>query len=128
MKKLSLLILFIAGLNLAAMAQFTKKSPEQRAAHATKSLSKILNLTSDQASKVNAIFLAQATQMDSLKSDPSADKKGSHLAKKSIKLSTDKQLMAVLNSDQQKQYLQWEKMKKAGHHDKKSATEPPVQG
>jgi hypothetical protein len=56
MKKLSLLILFIAGLNFAAMAQFTKKSPEQRAAHATKSLSKILNLTSDQASKVNAIF------------------------------------------------------------------------
>jgi hypothetical protein len=128
MKKLTLIILLLAGINFAAKAQLTQKSPEQRAAHATKSLRKVLNLTSDQASQVKGVFLARAEKMDSLKSNPPADKKGYHLAERNIKLSADQQLMTILNIDQQKQYQQWEKMKKDAHQAKKSATAPPAQG
>jgi len=128
MKKLTLMVLVLVGINFAAKAQLTPKSPEQRAAHATKSLQKVLKLTADQASQVNSVFLSRAEKMDSLKSNPPANKKGYHLAERSIKLSADRQLMTILNSDQQQQYLQWEKTQKAAHQDKKNAMAPPAQG
>jgi len=128
MKKLIFLLLLIAGFNVIAQAQFTRKTPQQRAAHFTKTLQKTLNLSSGQASKVNAILLARAIEMDNLKNSPSGSKKSDQLAKKSFKLSTDKQLMAILNSSQQKQYLQWEKIKEEKHREKKGATAPPAEG
>ena len=115
-----------------AHAQLPEKSPDKRAAHVTKTLQKMLNLTADQASQVNAVFLAQIGQMDSLKANPSTDKKGDHLTKKSIKIATDQQMMNILNPDQQKQYMQWEKMKEDKEHQKKAAepepVSPPAQG
>ena len=115
-----------------AHAQLPQKSPDERAAHVTKTLQKMLNLSSDQASQVNAVFLAQISKMDSLKANPLADKKGDHLTKKGIKLATDQQMMNILSPDQQKQYMQWEKMKEDKEHAKKGGEQapapPPAQG
>jgi methionine-rich copper-binding protein CopC len=127
MKKLLMILFLLTGITVAGHAQITKKSPEQRAAHITKALSKKLNLTADQASQINAFFLAQATKMDSIKS-VSTDKKANHQAKKSIALNTQQQVMAVLNSDQQQQFTQWEQMKKEKHKAKKAQVTTPEQG
>ncbi len=134
MKKLTIALLLVIAINLAAKAQAPEKSPEKRAAHFTKVLSKALNLTAEQATKIDAIFLTRATEMDSLKSSAPGNKKGSHLNKEKIALTADEQVMGVLNSDQQKQYLQWEQEQKEKKKDKKSMADPgkdnpaPAQG
>ena len=103
------LVIISAG---AAKAQIAQKSPEQRASHITRVLQKRLNLTAEQASAVNTAFLNQATRMDSLKNNLSADKKLNAPTRRSIVLATQKNVMAVLNEEQQKQFLQLEKMRK----------------
>ncbi|MCO5951115.1 hypothetical protein [Mucilaginibacter flavidus] len=116
MNRLILIASFIIGLGFMASAQVTKKSPEQRAAHHTKALQKKLNLSQEQAKQVNALFLTQATRMDSLKnSNPSDDKKGKQLAAKSIRLATKKQVFAVLNDEQKTKFAAWEKKHKMKH-------------
>jgi hypothetical protein len=121
MKKLILILSFIAGFSLMAGAQVAKKSPEQRAAHKTKALQKKLNLSQDQAIKVHTAFLTQATRMDSLKNSPAKDKKSKQLAARSIKLDTKKQVVAVLNDSQKQKFATWEKIKKEKHKEKESA-------
>ena len=125
MKKLLLILSFIIGLSVMANAQITQKSPEQRAAHITKVLSKRLNLTADQASQINSAFLNQATRMDSLKNNPSIDQKINNLTRRSILLFTQKEVISVLNDEQKKQFIEWEKMKKEKHNEKKAENPSP---
>lgn len=121
MKRLILIASFVIGLGFAANAQATKKTPEQRAAHHTKALQKKLNLSEEQATQINAVFLTQATRMDSLKnSTPATDKKGRQLAAKSIRLATKKQVFAVLNDDQKAKFSAWEKRHKMKHRERKA--------
>ena len=120
MKKFILLFSFIAGLSLAANAQTAKKSPEQRAAHITKALQKRLNLSQQQAVQINQALLTQATRIDSLKSNPSADKKSNQLAAKSIRLAAQTQVVAVLNDEQKQKFAAWEKAMKQKHKEKKA--------
>jgi Spy/CpxP family protein refolding chaperone len=129
MKKVILALAFILGVSRMANAQvMAKKSPEQRAAHHTKVLQKKLNLSQEQATQVNAAFLIQATRMDSLKnSTPSADKKGKHLAAKSIRLATKKQVFAILNDEQKTKFAAWEKKHK-GKHQERRAPKDAVEG
>ena len=124
MKKLLVLICITALFSTVANAQTMQKSPDQRAAHMTKALSKRLNLSADQASQVNAIFFAQANQMDSLKNNPSQDIEGNKLARKSIAINTKQQVLAVLNDQQKQQFMELEKMKKEKHREKKAANAP----
>ncbi len=121
MKKILILFALVTLFSTIANAQMVQKSPDQRAAHITKALTKKLNHTADQASQVNSIFLAQANQMDSLKNNPSQDTEGNKLARKSIALNTKQQVLAILNEQQKQQFMDWEKMKKEKHHEKKSA-------
>ncbi|TWR29200.1 hypothetical protein FPZ43_09505 [Mucilaginibacter pallidiroseus] len=106
MKKLMLMILFVAGIGVMANAQAkTKKTPEQKAQHYTKVLTKKLTLTADQQAKVNTILLKRATQIDSLKANKTtADRKQKMAARKTIMEGADKDLKAVLNATQQKTY------------------------
>jgi Tfp pilus assembly protein FimT len=120
MKKLMLMVCLIAGMSMTASAQISKKSPEQRAAHHTKALQKKLNLTAAQATQVNAAFLTQATRMDSLKHNQSADKKENKLTAKSIRLSTKKQVVAVLSDEQKTKFAAFEKQKKEKHKERKA--------
>ena len=119
MKKLILVLSFITGLSVMANAQMTRKSPERRATHMTKVLQKRLNLSPEQASQVNTAFLTQATRMDSLKNNRSADKKANHLTARVIRLSTQKQVMAVLDDTQKQKFVQWEKMRRERHKEKR---------
>ena len=125
MKKLLLMLSFVIGINAIANAQMMKKSPEKRAAHMTKALTKKLSLTTDQANQVNSILLVQATKMDSLKANPSMDKKSDNMTRKTIVLSTKKNILAVLNPDQKARFEQWEKAKMEKRNEKKAQVIAP---
>ncbi len=107
MKKLMLLMALVAMVAMAH-AQPAQKSPDERAARITKMLTKRLNLTADQATQVNAIYLTRATKVDSLRSNQSPDKKLNRLTMKTIVMSTHQRMMAVLNDSQKQQYTAWE--------------------
>jgi len=119
MKKLMLLVCFIAGSVIMANAQMEKKSPEMRAAHITKELQKKLKLTAGQAKQIDAIFLLHASRVDSLNNNQSPTKKLNHLSKRSITLSTQKSVMAILNDDQKQKFIAWEKERKERHAQRK---------
>jgi hypothetical protein len=107
MKKLILLTALVVTVSMAH-AQRGEKSPEQRAARFTKILTKTLNLSTDQATQVNAIFLTQATRVDSLKNNRSPDVRLNQLTMKTILLATHLHVMAILNDSQKQQYTEWE--------------------
>jgi len=127
MKKLILIASFIIGIGFMANAQISKKTPEQRAAHQTKALQKQLSLSQDQATKVHTALFTAATRLDSLKNNPSADKKAYQLSAKSIKLEAKKQVIAVLNDSQKQKFATLEKMRKEKHK-QKQAQRVPEQG
>jgi len=104
MKKLILLAAIVIGSVLAASAQVTEKSPEQRAAHMTKVLQKRLNLTAGQAQQINAIYITQATRMDSLKTNKSPDQKLNRMSARTITMTTHERVMAILNDQQKQQF------------------------
>lgn len=134
MKKIFFIFSFILGISALSQAQVTQKLPEQRAVHFTKVLQKRLNLNQDQASQINNIFLAQATRMDSLKSNRSSDRRLNGLTRRAIFLTAQKQVMAVLNDGQQKQFMAWQKMReekamhRKGRRQSPPQTSAPVQG
>jgi hypothetical protein len=121
MKRLILLVCFIAASAMVANAQMEKKSPDQRAAHITRALKKKLNLSADQARQIDAIFLLHANRIDSLNGNQSSAKKLNHLTKRSISLSTQKSVLAILSDDQKQKFIAWEKEKKERHAEKKEA-------
>jgi hypothetical protein len=127
MKKLILIVSFIIGLGFMANAQISKKTPEQRAAHQTKALQKHLSLSQDQATKVHAALFTAATRLDSLKSNPSGDKKANKLSAKSIKLEAKKQVLSVLTDTQKQKFAAMEKMRKEKHK-QKQVQRVPEQG
>ena len=129
MKRLILAAAFVFGLSCVASAQVSaKRSPEQRAAHITKTLTKRLNLSQEQAQQVNTIFLAQATRIDSLKASAGTDKTGNQLAAKTIRLDAKKQVAAVLTAEQKEKFGAWEKMRKEKHHGKRPANKADTEG
>lgn len=130
MKKLILILSLVSGTFMMAKAQTsalptTQKSPKQRAAHITKALQKRLNLTADQAQQVNTIYFTRATRMDSLKNNLSVDKRLNHLTAHTIALQSKQQLFAVLSPDQQKQFQDWQQMRKQRHAAEKQPASNP---
>ena len=125
------MITLVAGLSAATYAHGDKKSPDQRAKHMTKVLQHKLNLTADQATQVNAVLFAQASQMDSLNINKTVDRKANHFAKRTIMMATDQKLSSILNADQLKGYDAWKAARKEKMHGKKSGdktTAPTTQG
>jgi hypothetical protein len=76
--------------------------PAERTAHLTK-----LNLTSDQQAKVLQILQSEQSQMQSAHQDSSTSQQDRHAKMMDIRKSTDAQIRAVLDSNQQKQ---WDEM------------------
>jgi hypothetical protein len=105
MRKLILIVAFFAGTAVMASAQPAQKTPEQRAAHMTKMLTKRLGLTPDQAQQVNAIYFTQATRMDSLKANKSADLRLNRLTVHTITMATQQRVIAILNDNQKQQFI-----------------------
>jgi Spy/CpxP family protein refolding chaperone len=70
----------------------------------TKELSKQLKLTSDQQTKVLDIFQSEHSQMESLRQDSSLSQEDRRAKMMDIHKSTDTQVRALLDSDQQKKW------------------------
>jgi len=93
----------------------------------TKILQKTLKLTARQALKINRIYLTRAMEMDSLQNNRTGDKQEDRKERKNIKYVTQQQVMNVLNSRQQQEFIQFEKMKKE-RNSRKMAGNDPAEG
>lgn len=107
MKKLIFATAMFLGFSAMVFAQTPKEklqnsTPEQRAEKMTAGMTKQLTLTEDQKTKVYAINLERAKQMESLKKE--SDLKGSKANVRDSFKSSDEQIVALLNEDQKKQY------------------------
>jgi protein CpxP len=101
--------------------------PAQQTAH----LSKKLNLTSDQQTKVLSIFQSEHTQMESLRNDSSLSQQDRRSKMMSVHETTNTQVRALLDSNQQKT---WDTMQANReehmhnrHQDGDQASPPPQQ-
>jgi periplasmic protein CpxP/Spy len=133
MLKKHLLILLAAGL-IAITASFAvaqdspssnQQPPEKGGwrhgppdpAQRTQELTKKLNLTSDQQTKVQEVFQTEHTQMESLRQDNSLSQQDRRSKMMDIHKTTDTQVRALLDSSQQKK---WDEMQAKrgqwGHH------------
>jgi len=121
MKRVFLAAFFVLALNVMGYAQLLQKSPDKRAGYLTKQLQRILNLKPEQIPLVNTALLTQATRIDSLRNNPSVDKKESQLTAQTILLSAQKQILAVLDDNQKQQFTAWEKSKLEQRKSKRAA-------
>jgi Spy/CpxP family protein refolding chaperone len=123
MLKKAMLALMLAGLlytvTSVAVAQ-ENSSPDQQAAPAGpppghgqgrfdpakrgEMLAKHLNLNADQQAKVTDILKSEQSQMESLRSDNSTAQQDRHAKMMEIHKSSNEQIRAVLNPDQQKKF------------------------
>ncbi|WPU96807.1 hypothetical protein SNE25_14890 [Mucilaginibacter sabulilitoris] len=127
MKKLILVIALATSLSTLANAQQkTDKTPAEKAAHKTQNLQKNLKLTATQTKQVNALFLTEATRIDSLKANK-AGKKANKEKHKAIEAQTDQKLNTILTADQQKALADFKAAKKEKHDKKKADTAAPKQ-
>jgi Spy/CpxP family protein refolding chaperone len=102
--------------------------PAQR----TQELTKQLNLTSDQQTKVQDALQSERSQMESLHQDSSLSQQDRHAKMMEIHKSTDAQIRALLDSTQQKKWdemqakrEQWMKNRRPGPPDAGSAQQGP---
>lgn len=73
-------------------------------AQRTQELTKKLNLTSDQQAQVSQIFQSEASQIDNLRQDSSLSQQDRRRKMMEIRQSTNAQIRALLDSNQQKQW------------------------
>jgi periplasmic protein CpxP/Spy len=104
--------------------------PAQR----TQELTKKLNLTSDQQTKVQNVFQSERSQMESLRQDTSLSQQDRHAKMMEIHKSTDAQVRALLDSTQQKKWdemqakrEQWGQNRRHGPPDAGGQQGPPPQ-
>jgi hypothetical protein len=87
--------------------------PAQR----TKELSKHLNLTADQQTKVLSIFQSEQSQMEAARQDTSASQPDRHAKMMDLRKTTDTQVRALLDSNQQKKWDEMQARRQQwGHH------------
>jgi periplasmic protein CpxP/Spy len=103
------------------------QDPAQR----TKELSKHLNLTSDQQTKVQDALQSQYSQMQSLRQDTSLSQEDRRAKMMEIHKNTDSQIRALLDSNQQKKWDEMlakrEQRMQNHHHGAASEQAPPSQ-
>jgi hypothetical protein len=89
--------------------------PAQR----TQELTKHLKLTSDQQTKVQGILQSERSQMESVHQDASLSQQDRHAKMMDIRKSTDTQIRALLDSNQQKKWDEMQAKREQwgqGHH------------
>jgi Spy/CpxP family protein refolding chaperone len=100
-------------------------SPTQRAAHQLNVLQQKLNLNQDQVIQLRMILLNLNVSLDSLRSNPSGDKKVENKARRTITQEADGKIYALLTVEQQLQYAQWKNERK--HALQPASVTPPQQ-
>jgi len=86
--------------------------PEKRTAMLTKQL----KLSSDQQSKVEDILKSEKSQIDSLRSDSSASQEDRHSKMMEIHKSSNEQIRALLDPDQQKKFDEMQSKQMERYH------------
>lgn len=89
------------------------RNPQKEVAH----LSKRLNLTADQQSKLEPIFADRDQKLDAIRTNTALAPQDAHAQMKAINKSTNQQLSGILTPDQMSQLH-------AGHQGHKGATQP----
>lgn len=148
MKKIVFAIVFLSGLSLASLAQQNthqggqhpaggqssqhpkgeKMTPEQKAAKLTQYMTTNLSLTSDQQTKVSALNLSKAKQLDSIRTKYKGDMEAAKTASKAVKVDYNTSLNAILTSDQKTKWEAIKKQKKEELQKNKAAGTKPTEG
>ena len=102
MKKFLLMCCFLIGITAVSRAQGggMRRSPEERA----KDLQTQLKLTDDQTTKITAIYKAQATKMDSVRTAANGDRQAMRSAMMPLMKDTNDKIKAILTADQATAY------------------------
>ena len=102
MKKFLLMCCFLIGITALCRAQGggMRKSPEDRA----KDLQTQLKLTDDQTTKITAIYKAQATKMDSVRTAANGDRQAMRSAMMPLMKDTNNKIKAILTPEQATAY------------------------
>jgi protein CpxP len=102
---------------------------QQDPAQRTKELTKHLNLTSDQQTKVLDIFQSEHTQMESLHQDSSLSQQDRHAKMMDIHTGTNSQVRALLDPNQQKKWdeMQAKREQRMQNHTGSDQPAPPPQ-
>ncbi len=102
MKKFLLICCFLVGITAVSRAQGggQRRTPEEQA----KQLQTQLKLTDDQTTKITAIFQAQATKRDSIRTAANGDRQAMMQGMMPIMQDTNNKIKAVLTPDQATAY------------------------
>lgn len=114
-------MLFIFAVNAQAQAKKAKKSPEKRVENQLKKMTELLELTSDQQTKVKAAIETRITAVDAeregAESKEDIDRKAIRAAKKAF----DTEIKGILNEEQTKKYEAWKAEKKEKRREKRNS-------
>lgn len=102
MKKLLLMCCILLGITAVSRAQGggQRRSPDEMA----KNLQTQLKLNDDQTAKITAIYKAQATKRDSIRTASNGDRDAMMKAMMPLMMSTNTQIKAILTPDQNTAY------------------------
>lgn len=105
-KRFVLVITLVSGMSLLANAQDRQpKSPAEKADRSTKVLQKQLNLSANQTTQVNAVYLEQFKGLDSLRTvNQGGDKKANQQLRKTFIDQADTKLNAIFTDEQKVAY------------------------
>jgi Spy/CpxP family protein refolding chaperone len=113
-RSLSLLIFtFTLGLTLNAQTpdstgtQSKKNNPTKQAVRQLKMLQQKLNLTEDQVTQMQVILIHRDVTLDSLRNDPSGNRRSNGRTRREINQDADQKINALLTADQKPLYEQW---------------------
>lgn len=102
MKKLLLMLCFVAGITSLSKAQggYQRRSPEEQA----KQLQTQLKLSDDQTTKITSIMQMQSTKMDSIRTAANGDRDAMRQGMMSVRQMMTPKIKAVLTADQSAAY------------------------
>lgn len=107
MKKLLVIgIMLAATVSLAKAQQFQQMSAEERAKVQTERMEKLLTLTAEQKSKIEAIDLELSKEMTKMMQNSQGDREAMRSAMQEIDKKRDEKYKTFLSADQFKKYLE----------------------
>ncbi len=126
MKKLLLMLCFVAGITSLSKAQGGRRTPEEQA----KNLQTRLKLSDDQTAKITTIMQMQSTKMDSVRTASNGDRQAMMQGMMPIRQAISTKVKAVLTADQaitygKMQAEQMNRMRQGGGGMNGGGTPPP---
>lgn len=148
MKKVIFSIVFLAGVTATSLAQNShpgggqggqhkgggqhpegqKMTAEQKATKLTQYMTTNLNLSADQQTKVSALNLSKAKQLDSIRTANKNNMEAGKAAAKTVKEEYNTSLNAILTAEQKTKWEAIKKQKKEEFQKNKAAGTKPTEG